>query len=392
MSLPLETISDVKVLHVLASDTTGGAETTVALQSERMRSRRVDVEVACLDAPGPIAKRLSSHGIGTYSLGPGLMRASLRLLVLLRNGHYDVVNAYGFKASTIARLAGLSRAPRPAFVHGVVGLHITEVLAVDELKGRFAFAVERRLQWLVDAYEVNSRGAIDLLAQNGVSPERLRYVPMAIDRSVWQEVPASRSQSESLVALCVARFVARKRQADVIRAVHLLKERGVAIEVRFVGQGELRAECEALARRLGVSDRCRFLGAIAHAEIPGLMAKCDAFVIASVWEGMSAAVLEAMASGLPVIGTDVNGLSELFVPGVSGLRVPVRDPAALADALARLAVDADGRLRMGAEAAKCVGELHDIERFVDTKLAIYCQAVVARTARVRKPISSSSSG
>jgi glycosyltransferase involved in cell wall biosynthesis len=381
----------VKILQVLAADTTGGTETGTALQSERMRARGELVEVAFLDARGPIAARLHAAGIPTHSLGPGIAKASVRLARMLIDGDFDVINAYGFKAATIVRAALALRRRRPAFVHGVMGLHITEVVELDEPKGRLAFALERLLQSRVDVYEVNSLGAMEYLPRNGIASHRMIYVPNAIDTAAWR-VPRREPRGGPLVGLCAARFVERKRQVDIIRAVELLDRRGVSIEMRFVGDGELLEECRALAERIGVGDRCRFLGRVDHREMPGMMSSCDVFVLASVWEGMSGAALEAMASGLPIVGTDVSGISDLFVDGESGLAVPVRDPDALADALARLAQDAAGRRRMGEAAAARVGELHDIERWVDQKLEIYRTAVAARAATVRNPMASSSKG
>ncbi len=161
-----------------------------------------------------------------FSLGgPPWPARVRRLAALIRARRYDVVEAYGFKASFVARFAARSSRPRPGFVCGVQGLHVTEVLRDDEPKGRVALALERRTTSLVDHYDVNSHGALELLATAGIARERMTYIPNGVDTCVWTPADPQARDAPPLV-ICAARLVDRKRQVDLVDALRLLRGRG----------------------------------------------------------------------------------------------------------------------------------------------------------------------
>jgi glycosyltransferase involved in cell wall biosynthesis len=146
---------------------------------------------------------------------------------------------------------------------------------------------------------------------------------------------------------------------DVQKGLDVLLEAAAKIsEACFVlaGEGPERERLKAHAAALEVGDRFRFLG---HREdIPALLAAADVFVLPSLFEGSSLAVLEAMAAGKPVISSAIGGTDELIVDGESGLLVPAGDPAALADALRRLLADRELSRRLGA-----VGRCRALQNF-----------------------------
>jgi glycosyltransferase involved in cell wall biosynthesis len=105
------------------------------------------------------------------------------------------------------------------------------------------------------------------------------------------------------------------------------------------------------------------------------------FVLASIWEGLPGSVLEAMAAGLPVVGTNVNGIREIVVPGQTGLLVPPDDADALAEALDALLSDADLRARMGRRGRDRAASEFSIDALVDRKTALFREIAAARAAR-----------
>jgi glycosyltransferase involved in cell wall biosynthesis len=115
------------------------------------------------------------------------------------------------------------------------------------------------------------------------------------------------------------------------------------------GQGPLEEEIRAEIETLGLGDRFRLLGYVDDAV--GLLSASDVFVLGSQVEGLSIALLEAMAMGLPVVATAVGGTPEVVTDGVEGRLVPARDPSALAAAIIEVVDDPAGRSRMGAAAA-----------------------------------------
>jgi glycosyltransferase involved in cell wall biosynthesis len=166
----------------------------------------------------------------------------------------------------------------------------------------------------------------------------------------------------------VANLRANKDWPNLLAAARRVVDRGVPVRFVAVGQGPLEEEVRARHAALGLGDRVMLLG---HREdAVRLMAGCDAFVLASYYEGLPVALMEAMALGLPIVATAVGGVPEMVTTGHEGILVPPRDPDALADALVALACDPARRSAMG-EAATRRAARYDIGDAVDRIEAIY---------------------
>ena len=151
---------------------------------------------------------------------------------------------------------------------------------------------------------------------------------------------------------------------DVVFAGRLSEEKGVDVLVEAVaaradlrldvaGDGPSRASLEALAHERGAADRMRFHGRLPTDALQELLRSASVAAVPSRWyENMPLAVLEAFASGLPVVGTALGGVPELIEPGVDGQIVPPNDPGALGEALAGLVGDPDGAFAMGRAGAR----------------------------------------
>ena len=369
----------MRVLQVLACDDVGGTEAMTAALVERLDRRRVTADVATLAGPGPVASRLSGAGVRVDSLGgSGLVRAAWSLAGLIHRRRYDVLNAYGFKATMIARLVARIVDPRLTFVCGVRGLHVTETEDLGGPKARLALALERIGSPLVDIYDANSTGAVELLAAAGIDRERLRYIPNGIDVTRWERRTDSVAPGLEPLILCVARFVPRKRHQDLVEALALLRDRGTPFRAVLAGEGPTRRSIEELVHRLGVGEAIRFPGSVRSAGIAAVMEEAAVFCLPSLWEGMPGAVMEAMASGVPVVGTAVNGTEDLLVDGVSGLLVPPRDPERLAGALERVLTDHDLARTIGLGGRRRIEEHFSLERMVEAKEELYLAAAEIR--------------
>jgi glycosyltransferase involved in cell wall biosynthesis len=174
--------------------------------------------------------------------------------------------------------------------------------------------------------------------------------------------------------LSVAQLWERKGLEDLVRACRVLADRGIAASCRIVGEGPLRGRLEALIAELGLGDRVVLTGALRHPEVVALLAQARAFVLPCVVapdgdrDGIPNVILEAMASGLPVISTPVSGIPEVVRDGETGFLVPEHDPTAVADAAARLLADADLASRLGAAGRAFVREEFDLDRNVERLL------------------------
>jgi glycosyltransferase involved in cell wall biosynthesis len=149
----------------------------------------------------------------------------------------------------------------------------------------------------------------------------------------------------------VGKLVPRKGVDALIEALGLLAQRpGGAPLLAAVGIGEMRPALEARVRELGLGDRVRFAGKVAHDEVAWWIAAGDVFVLPSLSEGLPTVVCEAMACARPVVATAVDGTPEIVEEGETGFLVPPRDPAALAAALGRVLDDPALAARLGARA------------------------------------------
>ena len=157
-------------------------------------------------------------------------------------------------------------------------------------------------------------------------------------------------ENEHIVILTVARLIKRKGIDDLIRAVPAIVKGHQNIKVKIIGEGNMGAELKALAEKLKVSEYIEFLGYVPHNEISNYYSTSDVFVLPSRNEGMSNTVLEAMASGLPVITTDTGGTREL-IDG-NGIIVPSEDSDVISEAVLRLINDHKLRVSRGMKSRK----------------------------------------
>ncbi|MBY6266403.1 glycosyltransferase family 4 protein (plasmid) [Azospirillum sp. 412522] len=210
--------------------------------------------------------------------------------------------------------------------------------------------------WLwrrASAVVANSEGLAEL-ARRFAPDVDVSIVPNGVDADLFR--PAKRAEpaeSGRAVLLFVGRVVRQKGLDLVLQALPALP---AGVTLRVVGDGPARPALEAQAQALGIADRVSFLGWLGRDDLPSAYAGADLFVFPSRDEGMPNAVLEAMAAGLPVMGTLIAGNRDLIVDGETGLMVEADDAAGLCRGLERLVKDPELRMRMGAQGRRRVLE------------------------------------
>lgn len=359
---------------MLAEDDLAGTELMVASIITRSPREWVAHDLATLRPPGPIAKLVAETGLPlVVSLGGsgGFAGAAWRLARLLRRGRYDVITAYGLKASSLARILTRLLSPGTAFVCGVRGSHVTEVESLDSPKARIASGVERLLSPLVTLYDANSQAALELLGGLGIAADRLVYIPNGLDLARWSPRPPDAPPPEPPLIVCAARFAPVKRHRDLLEALGILRGQGLDFRVVLAGEGPDLAEMRELAGRLGLGSAVSFPGRIGADEVRELLADATVVCLPSSCEGMPGALMEAMASGVPVVATDVPGTRELVVGGRSGLLVPAYDPPALAAALADVIRDRALRERLVEEGRRRIEESFSLDAMLGAKERLY---------------------
>lgn len=206
-------------------------------------------------------------------------------------------------------------------------------------------AVEREEHELADAIVAPSEFVKQTLSTEGVEPSKIHVIPFGTDLSLFHP-PDKRdggSGGKPLVFLFVGGLTARKGLPVLLAAWRSLDL--PAAELWLVGSGQLPAEEKAT-----LPPTVKILGPKGRADVAALMREADVFVFPSFFEGLAQVQIEAMATGLPVIGTHESGAGGLVRNGVDGEIVPAGDETALADAMRTLATDHDLRRRMQAAA------------------------------------------
>jgi glycosyltransferase involved in cell wall biosynthesis len=204
---------------------------------------------------------------------------------------------------------------------------------------------------------------------------RIHYIGVDCRRFSLRDIAEERP-----IILHVARLVEVKGTVHLLRGFARLGDRHA--ELVIIGDGPLAKQLAAEAATLGIAARVRFLGALPQAEVLGWMRQAAMLVLPSVRtstgriEGLGMVVLEAAASGVPVIGSDIGGIPEAVIDGETGFLVPERDEAALASRMALLLDDAAMRHRMGFAARALmerkfdlVGQTRALESLYDEVLA-----------------------
>lgn len=346
----------MKVLHFIDSLGVGGAEMLLVNLLPELRRQGDEVTLAVMRGPFDLREALEAEGVRVVDLGarhrwnvPGAAR---ELAALVREGEHDVVHAHLYfpaVAAALSRRLGLSRAAQVVSFHNLayapgvnkagVGLRWRKRLAASlyprgfDAKLAVSAAVANHYQ-----RELGLRG-VEVLHNP---------VPKALaDRAGAAGQRPRSSGTGPFKVLVPGRLVHEKGHADVLQALALLRSEGRALSVTLAGHGPLRESLSQAVRDLGLTDAVHITGVMPHEQLLDAMDAADLVVVPSRFEGFGLTALEAIALGRPVIATTAGGLPEVIEHGVSGWLVPPQDPAALAQAIARLMDDAPLRQRLG---------------------------------------------
>ena len=333
------------------------------------RSRFTPI-VVCAKGHGPLGDVIRGLGVELFELGLGPSMASgdfLRCIReatdILRTRRVGIVQYFEWRAGLIAVVA----ARRAGGCRLVAARR-----SVPKERG-----AQRALAELVvrvaDRIIVNA----DMLRPGGRAGRRTDVIPSGVDTDRFAAT-GTIAEAKAKLGLAtdrpilgtVGRLEPRKGTATLIAALAALREAGSHdAAVVVVGDGPLRAELGAEADRLGIGSHVQLLGD--RADVRDVLAALDVFVLPSRTEGMSNALLEAMAMARPVVATAVGGTPEVVADGTSGLLVPADDPAAMANAIRRLLDDPAFARRLGTAARQTVEARYGARSMVRRLEAVY---------------------
>jgi glycosyltransferase involved in cell wall biosynthesis len=364
----------LRILQLIDYMVVGGAQLYVDNLSRWLTDRGAQVTVCCLDA-------------GRFALGERLRRDGYEVL--------SVGARWRFSASALARLVRLVRARRFDVVHSHLFRSDLHALAAAELTGTPAListehssgsrrkrspAFGRLFRLTASRFDriiaVSEQVAQHLRRWSGVDGGRVVVIANGIDARAYRALPAGPAGGGERVVGFIGRFEPRKGVPTLIEAAAMLGRRRGNARFRLVGDGRGRREAEAQAAAAGLDGRIEFAGS--RSDIPRTLGEFDVFVLPSYSEGLSIALLEAMAAGRPIVATAVGGTPEAIEHGRSGLLVGPGDAPALAGAIERLLDDPALARRLGENARQRVDERFTIEANAERVWALYHKALAER--------------
>lgn len=364
------------ICHVLLDMDMGGAE-VLASGLARSLNDRFQFVFACLDEMGTIGNDLSQEGfpVGVIHREDGIdWKCGLRLSTFLRKHKVSVIHAHQytpFFQSLVSRLAYR----KPPIVFTEHGRHYPDVRSPKRVA--FNRLMVRGDDRLVGVGRSVRQALID---NEGLASNRVEVIYNGVDirpfESVRGDVALRRRireelglKSDEYAIFQVARLNHLKDHATGIRALSRLRQGGLPARLILVGDGDEQSQLEKQAKELHCRDDVTFLGE--RTDIPALLTAADTFLLTSISEGIPLTLIEAMAAGVPVVSTDVGGVSEVVLHNESGLLSVAKDDAQLATNLQRLHGDSDLRRQFVLSGCERAGKLFAQQRMHEEYAQLY---------------------
>jgi glycosyltransferase involved in cell wall biosynthesis len=348
--------------------------------------------------PGPLQAEIARQGVEVIVLNRArhsivffplfvvdILRIMLALCRLVRQRRVVIMHTHltdwAILGGVVGKLLGVrivSTYQGPANIpvvgeHGPIRTSIRQFFS--RLAGRYAdrvIAVSEHIKSLLCGPPMHVPPHKVVVIPNGVDMQAFTHtnqLAATLDASCGRKAGAP-------VVICVGRLVANKGQDYLIRAAKEVMARFPRTMFLLVGDGPTRSELGELVVQLGLDNHVKLLGE--RSDVPALLASADVFVLPSFWEGISLAVLEAMAAAKPVVATAVGGNPDVVKENETGLLVPVKDVKALTEAICYLLANPTLATQMGRQGAAQVTERFDFQKIARDTEHVYDELLPAQ--------------
>ena len=380
-----------RVLHVHALPVVSGSGINTFLTMRDVDRSRFDSELAC--APGGKLESLVRRSGFCFHPFPNFVQpvdpvndlaALARLTRFLLKRKYHIVHTHNSKTGFIGRLAG-RLAQVPVVIHTVHGFsfHAQE----SALRRRIFCFLERMAAGWADRMIFISQPLIDWAWKEKIvrDAKKISKIYSGIETDKFAPVIETQKRAnrrtwnipaDAFVIGIVSKLWEGKGHATLIEGFSLAASAVPGCRLVIVGEGPLRPELENLARRKGVEDKVVLTGF--QREVAQMISMFDLAVLPSFFEGMGRVLLEAMAMGIPVIGSDVGGIPDLVRQGKEGLLISPGDPLALAEAIRAVASNPQMAKKMGDAGKKRVSEQFSARDMVRRIERVYLGALAEK--------------
>jgi len=387
------------ILHIILNLELAGAQEVVRTLAEYQQRQGCSV-VVCSFNDGPMRTKIEALGIPVEILRRPLAGVVLLPLFLLelarihrdlarlvRKYHIDVVQTHLLEVLDFVslRLRGQTSVKAVFWtIHNVDFLPTWHGLLLKAKRAVYR-RLYRRLGERVDGFiAVSSEVREAIVAQIGPLQHKIFTIPNGVDMQRYA-VAGDKSAlcreldlpPNSVLALVVGRLTEQKGHTHLMAALPDVIVAHPNLHTLFVGKGELRAVLEAQVRQANLGRNVHFLGQ--RNDIPALLAAADMFILPSLWEGLSVALLEAMAAAKPIIATSVSGTTQVMAHRQTGLIVPPGNGPALAEAIGHLLDEPEQATAMGQAARQYVSANYSAEQQAARHIALYGSAIAGQS-------------
>jgi glycosyltransferase involved in cell wall biosynthesis len=323
----------MRILYVITDLIVAGAQFQVFYLARYFRTLGWDVHVVSMVDDVPLRPEFEALDItvSTLNMRNGVpdLRGVLKLASLVRDWQPDIVNSHMVHANLIARVARIF-SKMPALI--CTAHNINE-------GGRWREIAYHYTDFLCDiTVNVSHAGAKRSVDVGSVPADRVKVIHPGVDPARFEFDPGAREQMRNemkvrdrFVWIAVGRFEDNKDYPTMLEAFATYRNDHPDSSLLIVGKGPLEDTIKQLAIDLGLNGAVQFLGI--RRDVPALMAAADGYLMSSAWEGLPAVLLEACASGLPIVTTDVGGNREVVKDQETGIVVPPNEPDVLANAM-----------------------------------------------------------
>ena len=328
----------LRIVHSEAATSMGGQENRIFKEMVAMREQGHHLEAIC-QPDAELTTRLRDAGFTVHAMPMdgffNLLKGAWKIRSILKKSRVDVLNTHSRRDTLVAglgaRLAGTPLIVRTRHLSNRVG----SLLSYTWIPHRVTTVSHFVRQHLID---------------RGVPPDFVKtiYSPIVVpERVEHSTLRAELGLSEQdIVVGCVAVMRATKGHRLLVDAMQMLMADRPNLHLVLIGSGSpFFEQIQAHVRQIGLSNRIHLLGT--RRDVPNLLCGCDLFALPTQQEASGTVFVEAAACGLPVVATDVGGVSEMMRAGKTGFLVPAKDAAALRQSLARLIDDPELRVKMG---------------------------------------------
>ncbi len=363
----------IPIVYIIVELDIGGAQQVLLRLLQGIDRQRFSPRVACFyNGKAAIAQAIIKMDIPVHDLrmnSPIGIGGLARLYHLLRNTSPVILHTWMFHANLSGRIIG-RMAGVPVIITSRRNMNIGGTWR--ECLNRWTAKLDQKVVAVCESARQEE------IRQAKISPQKVITIHNGIDSQIYlpptSEERARIRQSFDLsdkefVVGSVGRLHLQKGHHYLIEAFAQMISKVPEARLLIVGDGELRETLERQVRQDGLEGKVIFTGS--RSDVPSIMKALDIFVLASLWEGEPNVVLEAMATGLPVIATSVGGAPELVIHGETGLLIPSRDPSALLEALLALKNSPELCSRMSRAARQRTIELFSVERMIQQTQNLY---------------------